>query len=136
MAQDKQLTIRSSTAEFLIFEQQTQGDGIEVRYEDETLWITQKMLAALFDVEANTITYHLQEIFASGELERETTTRNFRVVQTEGARQVSRPPAYPLNDGGLGRPCGPLSVGRRPGHSEGRRQNQYGNCQEPCGKRI
>lgn len=57
MAQDKQLTIRRSTAEFLIFEQQAQGDGIEVRYEeDETLWITQKMMAALFDLEANTIT--------------------------------------------------------------------------------
>ncbi len=90
MDQDKQLTIRSSTAEFLIFEQQAHGNGIEIRYEDETLWITQKMMAVLFDVEANTITYHLQEIFASGELEREATTRKFRVVQMEGTRQVSR----------------------------------------------
>ena len=69
---------------------QSKQDSIEVRYEDETIWLTQKMMATLFDVESNTITYHLQEIYKSGELEREATTRKFRVVQTEGARQVSR----------------------------------------------
>lgn len=90
MKENKTLTIRNSTAEFLIFETQAKQDSIEVRYEDETLWLTQKMMAALFDVESNTITYHLQEIFKTGELEREATARKFRVVQTEGNRQVSR----------------------------------------------
>ena len=85
-----ELTIRNSTAEFLIFEKQAHADSIEVRYEDETLWLTQKMMAQLFDVESNTITYHLKEVFDSGELERQTTTRKFRVVQTEGSRQVTR----------------------------------------------
>ncbi len=56
----KKLMIRSSAAEFLIFEEQNQSDGVEVRYEDGTLWMTQKMMAALFDVEVNTITYHLK----------------------------------------------------------------------------
>lgn len=90
MSERKDLVIRNSTAEFLTFELQSKQDSIEVRYEDETIWLTQKMMATLFDVESNTITYHLQEIYKSGELEREATTRKFRVVQTEGARQVSR----------------------------------------------
>lgn len=90
MSGRKDLLIRNSTAEFLTFELQSKQDSIEVRYEDETIWLTQKMMATLFDVESNTITYHLQEIYKSGELEREATTRKFRVVQTEGARQVSR----------------------------------------------
>lgn len=90
MSERKDLLIRNSTAEFLTFELQSKQDSIEVRYEDETIWLTQKMMATLFDVESNTITYHLQEIYKSGELEREATTRKFRVVQTEGTRQVSR----------------------------------------------
>ena len=90
MSEGKNLIIRNSTAEFLIFEKQAHADSIEVRYEDETLWLTQKMMSNLFDVESNTITYHLQEIFRSGELDKESTTRKFRVVQTEGTRQVSR----------------------------------------------
>lgn len=85
-----ELTIRNSTAEFLIFEKQAHADSIEVRYEDETLWLTQKMIAQLFDVESNTITYHLKEVFDSGELERQATTRKFRVVQSESSRQVTR----------------------------------------------
>ena len=90
MSEGKDLIIRNSTAEFLIFEKQAHADSIEVRYEDETLWLTQKMMSNLFDVESNTITYHLQEIFKSGELDKESTARKFRVVQTEGTRQVSR----------------------------------------------
>ena len=90
MSDGKELIIRNSTAEFLIFEKQAHADSIEVRYEDETLWLTQKMMSNLFDVESNTITYHLQEIFKSGELDKESTARKFRVVQTEGTRQVSR----------------------------------------------
>lgn len=90
MSENKDLIIRNSTAEFLVFEKQAHADSIEIRYEDETLWLTQKMMGELFDVESNTITYHLQEVFKSGELDRESTARKFRVVQTEGNRQVNR----------------------------------------------
>ena len=63
---------------------------IEVVYADETAWLTQKRMAELFNVESNTITYHLGEIFESGELVELATTRKFRVVQNEGSREVSR----------------------------------------------
>ncbi len=86
----KELITRNSTVEFLIFQKQTGGDDIEIRYEEGTLWLTQEMIAKLFDVEANTITYHLKEIFSSEELEQDATTRKIRVVQTEGRREVSR----------------------------------------------
>lgn len=86
----KDLTIRNSTAEFLIFEKQTHADSIEVRYEDKTLWLTQKMMAQLFDVRVKTISEHLRNIFESGELERQATIRKFQTVQTEGSRQVTR----------------------------------------------
>lgn len=86
----KELKIRSSAAEFLIFEEQSHADSINVVYQDGTLWMSQKMMGLLFDVEANTITYHLGEIYKIGELEQKATTRKIRVVQKEGAREVSR----------------------------------------------
>lgn len=64
--------------------------SIEVRYEDETLWLTQKMMAALFDVSVPTINEHLKNIYDSGELEQDPTIRKFRIVQLEGARNVTR----------------------------------------------
>lgn len=90
MSEGKDLTIRNSTAEFLIFEKQSHADSIEVRYEDETLWLTQKMMSSLFDVSVPTVNEHLKNIYASGELEQESTIRKFRIVQTEGTRQVNR----------------------------------------------
>ena len=63
---------------------------IDIRFEDETFWLTQKKLAHLFDVEVNTINYHLKEIFKSNELSEESTIRKNRIVQTEGTRQVAR----------------------------------------------
>lgn len=87
---DKELKIRSSAAEFLIFEEQSHADSINVVYQDGTLWMSQKMMGLLFDVEANTITYHLGEIYKIGELEQKATTRKIRVVQKEGTREVSR----------------------------------------------
>lgn len=85
-----ELTIRSSAAEFLIFEEQSHADGVEVIYQDGTLWMSQRMMGLLFDVESNTITYHLGEIYKSGELEQISTTRKIRVVQREGTRNVNR----------------------------------------------
>lgn len=90
MSEKKDLLIRNSTAEFLTFELQSKQDSIEVRYEDETIWLTQKMMATLFDVSVKTINEHLKNIYNEGELERESTIRKFRIVQTEGGRKVSR----------------------------------------------
>jgi hypothetical protein len=84
------LQIRNSTAEFLIFTTQAGENGIEVRYEDETIWLTQKLMAALFDVDVRTVNEHLANIYRAGELGEEATIRKFRIVQTEGSRQVSR----------------------------------------------
>lgn len=85
-----ELKIRSSAAEFLIFEEQSHADSIEVIYKDGTLWMSQRMMGLLFDVESNTITYHLGEIYKIGELEQETTYRKIQVLQTEGTRKVNR----------------------------------------------
>ena len=89
---EKEITIRSSAAEYLTFIAATGDDrsSVEVRYEDENIWITQKMLAVLYEVETNTINYHIKKIFEDSELTEEATIRNFRIVQTEGSRQVSR----------------------------------------------
>ena len=92
MTKKKEVTIRSSAAEYLTFVAAT-GDSkesIEVRYEDENIWITQKMLAVLYDVETNTINYHIKKIYEDSELEESSTIRKFRIVQAEGNRQVSR----------------------------------------------
>ena len=88
----KEITIRSSAAEYLTFVAATgdSNESVEVRYEDENIWITQKMLAVLYEVETNTINYHIKKIFEDSELEETATIRKFRIVQTEGTRQVSR----------------------------------------------
>lgn len=88
----KEITIRSSAAEYLTFIAATGDDknSVEVRYEDENIWITQKMLAVLYEVETNTINYHIKKIFEDSELSEVATIRKFRIVQTEGNREVSR----------------------------------------------
>ena len=93
MRNDKQeQAIRSSAAEYLTFVAAT-GDStesMEMRYEDENIWLTQKMMSALYDVDVRTINEHIQKIYEDGEVTEEATIRNFRIVQTEGSRQVSR----------------------------------------------
>ena len=84
MGEKKEITIRNSTAEFLIFEKQSGADTVEVRYEDDTLWLTQKMMADLFDVSIPTINEHLKNVFAEGELVEESVIRNFRITATDG----------------------------------------------------
>jgi len=81
---DKKLQIHNSTAEFLIFTAQSGDDGIEVRYEDETIWLTQKLMAALFDVTIPTVNEHLKNIFASEELQRDSVIRKFRTTAPDG----------------------------------------------------
>jgi len=75
----------------IIFYSSPEGDiRIEVFFNDETFWLTQKRMSELFGVESHTITYHLKEIFKTGELKEPATTRKIRVVQKEGSRDVSR----------------------------------------------
>ena len=82
--------IRNSTAEFLIFTGQAGEQSIEARYEDETVWLSQKLMAELFAVSVPTINEHLKNIYETGELQREATIRKFRIVHVEGGRNVSR----------------------------------------------
>ena len=93
MAKKKdEITIRSSAAEYLTYVASVgdQQDSIEMRYEDENIWLTQKMMAALYDVDVRTINEHIKKIYSDSELEEDSTIRNFRIVQTEGSRQVTR----------------------------------------------
>ena len=87
-----EITIRSSAAEYLTYVASVgdQQDSIEMRYEDENIWLTQKMMATLYDVDVRTINEHIKKIYSDSELEEESTIRNFRIVQTEGTRQVTR----------------------------------------------
>lgn len=92
MKKNKEITIRSSAAEYLTYVAAVgdQPDAIEIRYEDENVWLTQKMMAQLYDVDVRTINEHITHVFNDGELESEATVRNFRIVQLEGTRNVSR----------------------------------------------
>ena len=83
--------IRSSAAEYLTFIAATGGSeqSFEMRYEDENIWITQKMMATLYDVEVHTVNEHIKKVYADSELSEGATIRNFRIVQTEGSREVS-----------------------------------------------
>lgn len=93
MAKKKdEITIRSSAAEYLTYVASVgdQQDSIEMRYEDENIWLTQKMMATLYDVGLPTINEHIKKIYADSEMEEAATIRNFRIVQTEGSRQVTR----------------------------------------------
>ena len=87
-----EVTIRSSAAEYLTYVASVgeQQDSIEMRYEDESIWLTQKMMATLYSVGLPTINEHIKKIYADSELEESATIRNFRIVQTEGSRQVTR----------------------------------------------
>ena len=90
------ITIRSSAAEYLTYVAAV-GDNpesIEVRYEDENIWLTQKMLATVYGVDVRTINYHIKKIYEDNELEENSTIRNFEIVQKEGNRDVSRNVAH------------------------------------------
>lgn len=91
-----EITIRSSAAEYLTFVASV-GDNagsIEMRYEDENIWLTQRMMAELYGVDVRTINYHIAGIFEDSELEEGATVRKFRIVQSEGNRQVNREVNY------------------------------------------
>ncbi len=84
--------VRSSAAEYLTFVAAGGGSeaGVEMRYEDENIWLTQKMMACLYDVTVSAINQHLKRIYADSELERGATVKKYLIVQTEGNRDVRR----------------------------------------------
>lgn len=88
----KEITIRNSAAEYLTFVAAT-GENparVELRYEDENVWLTQRMMAELYGVDVRTINEHIQKIYGDNELTESATIRKFRIVQAEGSREVSR----------------------------------------------
>ena len=81
---NKDITIRSSAAEYLTFASAIgdQPESVELRYQDENIWLTQRLMAELYGVEVHTVNEHIKKIFADNELSEEATIRNFRIVQT------------------------------------------------------
>ena len=92
MAKKAKTDIRSSAAEYLTFVAAggKSAESIEIRYQDENIWLTQKMMAVLYDASVSTINEHIKNILADHELQEEATIRNFRIVQTEGDRSITR----------------------------------------------
>jgi hypothetical protein len=90
MKKEHRLQIRNSTAEFLIFTRQAGEDGIEVRVADETVWLTQKLIGVLFDKGRSTITEHLKNTFATGELDEKAVCRDFRHTAEDGKDYTTR----------------------------------------------
>ena len=91
---NKKLRIRNSTAEFLTFASQNAGNSIEVRFEENTLWLTQQLIAELFGTTKQNVSLHIQNIIADGELAADATVKDFLTVRQEGDRQVSRALEY------------------------------------------
>ena len=81
-----EITIRSSAAEYLTYVASVgnQHDSIEMRYEDENIWLTQKMMATLYDVDVRTINYHVKKIFSDSELQEDSVIRKFRITAADG----------------------------------------------------
>src|SRR3989338_3832528 len=86
----KNLTIRNSTAEFLIFTANSGEESIEVKYADGTVWLSQQMIAKLFDKGRSTITEHLTEIFKTGELNEKSACRDFRHTAADGKEYTTK----------------------------------------------
>ena len=81
---EKKIQIRNSTADFLIFTKDAGEEGIEVRIQNHDVWLTQKAIAKLFEVDRSVITKHLKNIFKEGELEEASTCANFAQVADNG----------------------------------------------------
>lgn len=85
-----EIAVRSSAAEYLTFITASGESGVEAVYADENVWLSQKMMALLYDVETNTVNYHLKKAYSDQELDEESTIRNFRILRKEGTRNVER----------------------------------------------
>ena len=86
----KRKEIRNSTAEFLIFQIEGKGQGIEVYYKDKTVWCTQKAMGMLFDCSTDNVGLHLKNIFASGELVKDSVTEKISATASDGNTQGVR----------------------------------------------
>ena len=87
---NRTLKIRNSTVEFLTFTIQTQEDGIEVRLQDETIWLSQKLMGVLFECSSDNISLHLKHIFQEGELEESSVTEYFSATASDGKNYRTR----------------------------------------------
>jgi len=87
---NNKLQIRNSTAEFLIFANQNQAEGIEVRFQNEMIWLTQRLMAKLFDCSTDNISLHLKNIFADKELNENSVTEDFSVTAADGKNYRTR----------------------------------------------
>ena len=87
---DKKALIRSSSAEYLTFIASTGEGGVEVIYADENIWLTQKMMGTLYDVETHTVNYHLKKLFSDSELNENSVVRNFRITASDGKNYNSK----------------------------------------------
>ena len=86
----KEISIRSSAAEYLTYIAASGEEEIEIRYEDENIWLTQRMMSILYDVSSAAINQHIKKIYEDNELEKNRTIKNFLIVQNEGERTVQR----------------------------------------------
>ena len=80
--------VRSSAAEYLTFVAATGQGGVEAMYADENVWLTQKMMGQLYDVETHTINYHLKKVFSDSELQEDAVIRNFRITAADGKTTI------------------------------------------------
>jgi len=87
---NKKLRIRNSTAEFLMFTADSRQDGVEVRFQDETVWLSQKMIAQLFQCSIDNISLHLKNIFNDGELEKESVIEEFSITASDGKKYKTK----------------------------------------------
>jgi len=94
MKNKKNQLIRNSTAEFLIFTGQAGEQSIEARYEDETIWLTQQLMAELFQTSKQNVSHHIKSIYKENELQPEATVKKYLTVRQEGKRQVKRELEY------------------------------------------
>ena len=83
-ANENKLQIRNSTVDFLVFTKDSHEEGIEVRVQNHDVWLTQKAIGQLFDVDRSVVTKHLKNIYESGELDESTTCANFAQVADNG----------------------------------------------------
>ena len=87
---NNRLQIRNSTAEFLIFSAQSGANSIEVRFERDTIWLSQKLMATLFDCSTDNVSLHLKNIFKEGELNKESVTEDFSATAADGKKYKTK----------------------------------------------
>lgn len=89
---NNELNIRSSASEYLTYiaSMGEEASSVEVRYEDENIWITQKMLATLYDVDVRKVNYHINKIFKDEELDKNSVIRNFRITANDGKNYITK----------------------------------------------